>query len=62
MNELTWLPVSFSRLTKLVVLSLTGNHFEAVPRPLAHLPALSTLDLSSNRLTALLGFGPMLVR
>lgn len=62
MNSLQGLPISFSRLTRLVVLALASNQLEEVPRPLGHLPALSTLDMAANKLKSLHGFGPMLVR
>eukprot|EP00002_Diphylleia_rotans_P035043 TRINITY_DN7597_c1_g1_i2.p1 TRINITY_DN7597_c1_g1~~TRINITY_DN7597_c1_g1_i2.p1 ORF type:complete len:983 (-),score=104.63 TRINITY_DN7597_c1_g1_i2:86-3034(-) len=49
-NMLSSLPESFSKLTKLELLSLSANRFTNIPSFIGELPWLTNLDLSDNQL------------
>lgn len=46
-------PKSFSRLTKLETLNLSGNQLEQIPPPVYDLPRLKALYLGANRIESL---------
>ena len=50
-NKLTLLPDEFSNLSKLVIIDLSENEFESVPVVLRRIPMLTTIDLSSNKIS-----------
>jgi len=52
-NQLTSLPASFARLTKLRYLNISENAFEVLPESICSMTSLMELRASSNRLTSL---------
>jgi len=49
-NELTYLPSSIGKLTKLKKLNLSGNRLSSLPREFENLISLESLDLAGNSL------------